>query len=984
MSYAPYQRNTSGIVFFGKQGSQPTFYSDSNFLVQDGAAGHIQAPNLIIGNGGNIGSVTDPDSIAIASNGNVTMSQSLSITGDLTVNGTTTTVNSTVVTIEDPIIILGQDSSSTNPYGSDTDDNRDRGVAFAWNINGNGPSLGFFGHDDSIQGFTYISSGTVTGEVFSGSPGWAVFHAVSGNLVGDVTGNADTATTLETTRIFAITGEGTAVAQNFNGGQNVSLPFALGSTAITNRTEAVTPDNADLILIYDDSTASLRKMTRANFVSGYVPYTGATADLDLGAFGLSASTGTFSGQIGLNGHAKIGGVSAGVAGVYEADGTTLGTLLVNQIGAVDHLNAIVFAAGCPWNAIRERQNRPVAFGFVDGYPAFQTSAGPLLVGFSGNGVHTPNGKGYGFGTAFNSADTWLKRVSAGVAGVYQTDSTTPGTFQAGTFNAQNSTTATEILTHKTYTSDTSREYQRTGYDATSGLYDVGVDYVGTAGGTNRGKRIGSVNAAGTFAGVTVETNGSLKVGNLTCTGGSPSEVSSTHRLTFRGSSDFIFYIGGNSFNVGPRAGGVASFGGPVTAAGKVSTPASTTSAASLSIAAGVAPTTPALGDIWHESDTLKYQDSTTTRTLATTDAISSGYVPYTGATAALDLGANSLTARSIDVANGNSFGVRFGGGISDIINDAGAIQFKVFGTSKGGFDYQRGLTLPAGLGIHFSTSSNVTTFGNYDTALVRDGAGALGLRNGTNAQAFSTYSTYTSATSFESLKIQSQTAGSYQIGSAIGSAGGTNRDLELGHWDSAGAFTAGLKVKTSGEVDIIGAGTTTFREYRMEFSRAGRNYISAKTVGGGLRFLVNGNADTVYSLWLDTDKTAKFSSTVFHAASTTSAASLNISAGVAPTTPTNGDIWHESDELLYRDSTVTQTIATKQYVDTSRMYSTEEYASTPSYNYFGFTTVDGFWKVNRFDVTTGAKTTAQDSNNGPGTYADLTEAWVDYLTLVYT
>jgi hypothetical protein len=268
MSYAPHQRNTSGIVFFGEQGNQPTFYSDSNFLVQDGAAGHIQAPNLIIGDGGNIGSVTDPDSIAIASNGNVTMSQSLSITGDLTVNGTTTTVNSTVVTIEDPIIILGQDSSSTNPYGSDTDDNKDRGVAFAWNINGNGPSLGFFGHDDSIQGFTYISSGTVTGEVFSGSPGWAVFHAVSGNLVGDVTGNADTATTLETTRTFAIAGEGTAAAQNFNGSQNVSLSFALDSTAITNRTAAVTPDNADLILVYDDSTSSLRKMTRANFVSG--------------------------------------------------------------------------------------------------------------------------------------------------------------------------------------------------------------------------------------------------------------------------------------------------------------------------------------------------------------------------------------------------------------------------------------------------------------------------------------------------------------------------------------------------------------------------------------------------------------------------------------------------------------------------------------------------------------------------------------------
>lgn len=315
MSYAPYQRNTSGIVFFGEQGNQPTFYSDTNFLVQDGAAGYIKAPNLIIGDGGNVGSVTDPDSIAIASNGNVTMSQSLSITGNLTVNGTTTTVNSTVVTIEDPMIILGAQSANTNPYGSTADDNKDRGIAFAWNKGGGGSVIGFFGHDDSIQGFTYIPSGSVSSDVFSGPVGWGVFAGISGALAG----NADTATeatnvtatanntTNETVYLTFVDGAtgtqgietDTSLTYNpstniltagtfsgntvdryigasghatgsgiFNASADQVPNIELQNAAILGQTSEATPDSADQILIYDDTAGALRRMTRGNFISG--------------------------------------------------------------------------------------------------------------------------------------------------------------------------------------------------------------------------------------------------------------------------------------------------------------------------------------------------------------------------------------------------------------------------------------------------------------------------------------------------------------------------------------------------------------------------------------------------------------------------------------------------------------------------------------------------------------------------------------------
>jgi len=43
----------------------------------------------------------------------------------------------------------------------------------------------------------------------------------------------------------------------------------LASGAITGQTAEATPDNADLLLIYDDSATALKKMTRANFLSGF-------------------------------------------------------------------------------------------------------------------------------------------------------------------------------------------------------------------------------------------------------------------------------------------------------------------------------------------------------------------------------------------------------------------------------------------------------------------------------------------------------------------------------------------------------------------------------------------------------------------------------------------------------------------------------------------------------------------------------------------
>lgn len=273
MSYQPYNRNTSGIVFFGEQGSQQTYYSDTNFLIEDGAAGNIQAPNLKISDGGNIGSVSDPDAIAIAANGNVTMSQSLSITGDLTVNGTTTTVNSTVVTIEDPIVIIGTDAG-TGQYGSSTDDNKDRGIAFFWNDST--PQIGFFGHDDSRKGFVYLTSGTLDGAsgTFTDQElGWGVFAGISGALAG----NADTAT--EATNV-------TLTANNATN-ETVYLTFADGATG----TQGLETDTA---LNYNPSTDTLTAGTFNGNLTGSA--TTLTEARFIGVSGQVVGSGAFDGS----------------------------------------------------------------------------------------------------------------------------------------------------------------------------------------------------------------------------------------------------------------------------------------------------------------------------------------------------------------------------------------------------------------------------------------------------------------------------------------------------------------------------------------------------------------------------------------------------------------------------------------------------------------------------------------------------------------
>lgn len=106
----------------------------------------------------------------------ITTPGSLTVTGNLVVNGTTTTVNSTTVTVQDPIINIGGYTGGIAP--GVTGDVKDRGIAFQYN-SGTTSATGYFGYDQSKQRFIFIQGGAdITNEVVTGNAGSAEFSGV--------------------------------------------------------------------------------------------------------------------------------------------------------------------------------------------------------------------------------------------------------------------------------------------------------------------------------------------------------------------------------------------------------------------------------------------------------------------------------------------------------------------------------------------------------------------------------------------------------------------------------------------------------------------------------------------------------------------------------------------------------------------------------------------------------------------------------------
>ena len=96
----------------------------------------------------------------------VTFAANVAVTGHLSVSGTTTTINSTTLTVVDPLIEL-QTASGGGAIGSDT--NKDVGLLMHY-YSGSAKKA-FLGWDDSAAKLTFVADATNSSEVISGTAG---------------------------------------------------------------------------------------------------------------------------------------------------------------------------------------------------------------------------------------------------------------------------------------------------------------------------------------------------------------------------------------------------------------------------------------------------------------------------------------------------------------------------------------------------------------------------------------------------------------------------------------------------------------------------------------------------------------------------------------------------------------------------------------------------------------------------------------------
>jgi hypothetical protein len=115
-------------------------------------------------------------SSVVSDNTNLTFnSTNIVVDGNFIVNGTTTSIDSTTVVIEDPVFNIGGNIVYSLA------DTFDRGVSFQY-YNGATNGIGFFGKSTSSGCFTYIPIATqVSANTFTGVPGCAIFGGLTTN-----------------------------------------------------------------------------------------------------------------------------------------------------------------------------------------------------------------------------------------------------------------------------------------------------------------------------------------------------------------------------------------------------------------------------------------------------------------------------------------------------------------------------------------------------------------------------------------------------------------------------------------------------------------------------------------------------------------------------------------------------------------------------------------------------------------------------------
>jgi len=168
--------------------------------------------------------------------GAVQLDDNLTITGDLTVNGTTTTVNQTNLDVSDNIIGLNR-GVSTNA--------NDSGLIIERGTTGDNVFIGWDESLDRIRFATTTADASTTGDLSLTNTNIQAGRFY-GDVTGNVTGNADTATALATGRTISLTGDVTGTSGSFDGTGNVSIAATIAANSVALGTDTTGNYMSDL------------------------------------------------------------------------------------------------------------------------------------------------------------------------------------------------------------------------------------------------------------------------------------------------------------------------------------------------------------------------------------------------------------------------------------------------------------------------------------------------------------------------------------------------------------------------------------------------------------------------------------------------------------------------------------------------------------------------------------------------------------------
>lgn len=196
----------------------------------------------------------------------------VTVSGDLTVNGTTTTLNTEELLVEDNIILLNSNvtGTPTAEAGIEVERGTSPNVQLRWNENTDSWEL----TEDGTT-FKNISVGQDVETTSS-----VIFAHVSADVTGDLTGNADTASTLQTARTIELSGDVTG-SVSFDGSGNVNI---------------VTSVEPDSVVLGTDTTGNymVDAVAGTGVTITHTPGEGSTASVAIGQDVATTASVTFS------------------------------------------------------------------------------------------------------------------------------------------------------------------------------------------------------------------------------------------------------------------------------------------------------------------------------------------------------------------------------------------------------------------------------------------------------------------------------------------------------------------------------------------------------------------------------------------------------------------------------------------------------------------------------------------------------------------